>query len=197
MICGDPSRFAIESVLTEVVQSVNQMAIGLFVIHVGGLRFGFYEPDATTLGIPCSEVHDRITHRGCHIAPFASESDAATIANAFRDAVYNPEIENGVFFGFSENEFRKLRLAGHIEWRAGEEFDDGSYLLQFDVGHRVRLIAYKSWDQDYHHDPDTLRDVWIDADEFYGILQQWHDAFISEWRIARTRLELQGNTIEA
>ena len=134
--------------------------------------------------------------RGSHTAPFALEPDAAKIANAFRDTVYAPDPEDKLFFGLSDNEFTKLRLANQFLWDAEEEFDDGSYLLQFDIGDRVRLIAYKSWDQDWHHDPASLRDVWLNADEFYGILQQWHDAFISEWQIARTKLELRGNTSE-
>ncbi|MHA3774489.1 Imm42 family immunity protein [Verrucomicrobiota bacterium sgz303538] len=196
MIFGDPSRFAIESVLTQAVESTSMMAIGLFVVHVGGLRYGVYESDATTLGIASSEVERRLIDRGGRSAPFASEPDAAKIANTFREAVYAPDPEDKLFFGFSEKEFDRLRHAKHFEWDADEEFDDSSYLLQFDVGDQVRLIAYKSWAQDWYHDPTTLRDVWIEADEFYSILQQWYDAFISEWQIARTKLELQGNTMQ-
>jgi hypothetical protein len=61
-----------------------------------------------------------------------------------------------------------------------EAFDDGSFVLQFDVGDRVRLIAFKSC-HNYLHDAGSLSDVWLAADDFYGILRQWHDAFESEW----------------
>lgn len=38
------------------------------------------------------------------------------------------------------------------------------------------------WEQkDYKHDPETLKDVWLEADEFYGILQRWRNEFESEW----------------
>jgi len=29
--------------------------------------------------------------------------------------------------------------------------------------------------------PAPLRDIWLPADEFYGIVQQWRDAFLAEW----------------
>jgi hypothetical protein len=64
-----------------------------------------------------------------------------------------------------------------------EAFDDGSYVLQFDVDDRVRLIAFKHGErgEGWQCDSATLRDVWLAADEFYRILQQWHDAFYAEW----------------
>ena len=39
-----------------------------------------------------------------------------------------------------------------------EPFDDASYVLQFDVKDRVRLIAFKS-SEGYLHDPATLSDA--------------------------------------
>lgn len=59
-------------------------------------------------------------------------------------------------------------------------FDDGSYILQFDFEDRVRLIAFKS-DQGYSYDPATLSEVWMPAEAFYQILQQWRDSFEDEW----------------
>jgi hypothetical protein len=47
-----------------------------------------------------------------------------------------------------------------------EAFDDGSYILHFDIGNRVRLVAFKSQAGGYHNDPMTLRDLWIEAEEF-------------------------------
>jgi hypothetical protein len=56
--------------------------------------------------------------------------------------------------------------------------------LHFDVGQRVRLIAFKlsQCKNDHHHDPKTLNDIWLEADEFYGIIQKWQMAFEAEWR---------------
>ena len=64
-----------------------------------------------------------------------------------------------------------------------EAFDDGSYILQFDVADRVRIIAFKST-SDYRHNPTTLSDLWLDAELFYGILKDWHTAFQVEWSSA-------------
>jgi len=61
-----------------------------------------------------------------------------------------------------------------------EAFDDGSYVLQFDVEGRVRVIAFRST-EDYVHDPATLSDVWLPIQGFYGVLSQWRDASVREW----------------
>jgi hypothetical protein len=72
-------------------------------------------------------------------------------------------------------------LASYYVGPDGDEaFDDGSFVLQFDVQDRVRLIAFRSG-AGYVHDPDTLSDVWLPADDFYRVLEQWHQAFDREW----------------
>lgn len=50
MIVGDHRIFAIESGITEAVESLPQLALGYFVIHVGGRAFGIRQPDASMLG---------------------------------------------------------------------------------------------------------------------------------------------------
>ncbi|HEV3416160.1 MAG TPA: hypothetical protein VG056_05085, partial [Pirellulales bacterium] len=69
-----------------------------------------------------------------------------------------------------------------------EAFDDGSYVLQFDVRDDVRLIAFKSGGSD-RHDPTALSDVRLPTDDFYLILQRWHDAFEAEWVSASKELD--------
>jgi hypothetical protein len=59
-------------------------------------------------------------------------------------------------------------------------FDDGSYVLQFDVGDRVRLVAFES-SEGCLYDPSSLIDQWLPADDFYRVLQDWNDAFVAEW----------------
>ena len=70
----------------------------------------------------------------------------------------------------------------NLEWTAdGDEgFDDGSCVLQFDIEAEVRLVAF-SRATNTIFDPDSLREVWIIAEEFYAILQNWHDGFLAEW----------------
>jgi hypothetical protein len=186
MIVGNPSIFAIESGITQAYDSRSIRALGYFVLHIGGRTYGVHKPDATTLAPSFDEIQDRIACRGKYTAPFASELDAGQIANAFRNATFSDDPHDR-FFGIPLDEFRKLFYTATNDrmWApdGDEAFDDGSYVLQFDVKDRVRLIAFKSGES-YLHDPTTLRDVWLAADDFYHILRQWHDAFEAEWLAA-------------
>ena len=134
--------------------------------------------------LACSfdEVQARLALRGKHIAPFAAETDAGAIADAFRNAVYADEQQES-FFGVRLAEFcdffyQKSRLVWAPD--GDEAFDDGSYVLQFDANSRVRLIVFRR-DEGYRQAPGTLRDVWLPADDFYNVLREWRDAFEAEW----------------
>ncbi len=182
MMIGNPGIFAIESEITRAYESPGLRALGFFVLHIGGRRYGVHEPDATMLANSFDEVQARIASRGKHTVPFASEPDAGAIADAFRDAIYADEREES-FFGIPLAEFCKFFYSpSNIRWApdGDEAFDDGSYVLQFDVGSRVRLIAFRS-DEGYRHAPGSLSDVWLPAYDFYNILREWHDAFEGEW----------------
>jgi len=186
VIIGDTSRFAIESGMTKAYARLSFRALGFFVIYLGGRQYGVRASDATLLACSFGEVEDRIARSGRHTAPFAADADAGMIADAYRDAIYAPNQENERFFGFSQPEFRTLIRSHHLVWApdGDEAFDDGSHVLHFDVKDRVRLIAFRSNEEGYHHNPRTLTDAWIDAVEFYHILAQWRDAFEKEWAAA-------------
>jgi hypothetical protein len=181
MIIGDQSAFAIESGITLAYERLGFRALGFFVIHVGGRRYGVYTPDATMLACSVDEVRNRITSRGRHFAPFAAEVDAGKIADAFRSAIY-AEQQKERYFDIPFPEFRELIYSNELCWApdGDEAFDDGSYVLQFDFEDRVRLIAFKSGN-DYLHDASTLSDVWLSADDFYDVLRNWLEAFEAEW----------------
>ena len=129
------------------------------------------------------KLEKRIADRGGHTAPFATERDTGKIADAFRNAVC-AETQDESFFGIRSEEFTEVfkRESNDLMWAPDGDaaFDDGSYVLQFDVGDRVRLIAFKSAGG-YRHDPSTLRDVWLAANGFYDILLRWRNAFEAEW----------------
>jgi hypothetical protein len=59
-------------------------------------------------------------------------------------------------------------------------FDDGSCVLQLDVGNKVRLNAFINTDS-----PEdvgaTLSEEWLDAGLFYGVLSRWSELFAAEW----------------
>jgi len=183
MIIGNPSVLAIESGITRAYERVSLRALGFFVIHVGGRCYGVHEPDATMLACSFDKVERRIASRGRHAAPPLAKLDAGEIANAFRTAFFIDQ-EDETYCGIPADEFRNLFYveSRSLVWApdGDEAFDDGSYVLQFDVKDRVRVIAFTS-SEDYLYDPATLSDTWLPAADFYQLLQRWHDAFEAEW----------------
>ena len=181
MIIGNPACFAIESRINKPYERLSFLALGFFVIYVNGRRYGVYKPDASMLACSYREVEDRIAARGMHVAPFASRSDASAIAISFRDALY-AENQAISYLGIETSEFSNLFYSNHLIWApdGDEAFNDSSYVLQFDVMDSVRLVAFTSAES-FHYDSGTLNEVWISAEEYYSILQKWHDAFQSEW----------------
>jgi len=187
VISGSPAIFAVESGVTEFYRPPSQRALGFFNIHVSGSRYGAYKPDATLLANSFDEVGRRIADRGTHTCDF-SDSEAASIADSFSLAVYSDLPEGVFFFGRSPVEFSDIVRSRCLMWApdGDEAFDDGSFVLQFDVANRVRVIAFKRNDGPLH-DQGSLNDLWLEADEFYSILQHWYDEFESEWAAATAR----------
>ena len=180
MIVGNPSIFAIESQITEAYERLSFRALGSFILLLDGFRYGVYEPHATMLAVSFDQVQRRIDHRGNHLTSF-SDADAKVVADAYRAALYG--LEYGVPYpGMPLEDFRSMVISSRIGWApdGDEAFDDSSYVLQFDVGARVRLIAFKTR-EDGSCDPSTLKDVWLESEQFYGILRHWHDSFVDEW----------------
>jgi hypothetical protein len=188
---GDRSRFAIESGITQAYARVGFRALGYFVVFLSGRSYGVQAPDATMLACSLGEVEDRLKRRGRHTAPFASEPNAGLIADAFCDAIYTPDGDDKFFFGIPGGQFGDLCYDSHIKWApdGDEAFDDQSFILQFDLGAQVRLIAFKSSADGYHHDPGTLTDLWLPEDGFYNTLSQWRDSFLKAWNTADKILE--------
>ena len=181
MIIGDPSILAIESSIAEAYEQLSLRALGFFAIHVGGLCYGRRSADSTMLANSFDEVGSRIAMRGAHKMPLASEADAGRIADAFRNAIYGEEPMES-YFGIPVPRFREMIYSKRIVWApdGDEAFDDGSYVLQFDIMDRVRVIAFKSIPF-HQYDRGAVRDIYVAADDFYGLLQKWHNAFENEW----------------
>jgi hypothetical protein len=68
--------------------------------------------------------------------PSLSNADSVEIAKAFSLTVYFDQPENKLFFGMRATEFGRLFSSKSLEWVGDENFDDGSCILQFDVGDR-------------------------------------------------------------
>ncbi len=189
MMIGNPLKFAIESEITEALERSSQMALGFFIIDVEGHSYGVREPNATTLGASFDEVGRRIAGRGSHSLPVLMEADAGSVASAFRRAVYGECEEDELFFGMASAQFRDAIYSNHLVWApdGDEAFDDGSYVLQLENQNHVRLIAFVGT-PDFHYDPASLRDLRLSGDEFYTVLQNWHDGFENEWRASLSKL---------
>ena len=188
MIVGLPEQFAIESGISEAFECLSDFAIGYFTIHIGGYRYGRHEPDSTAMGCSFDEVGRRVTQRGNHVAPFANEQDAGLIAESIRNAIYAEEGRES-YFGLPAADFSEVIYSNDLLWApdGDEAFDDGSYVLQFDVEDQVRLIGFKT-DGAYSFDPSTLRDIWIPLISYYDILANWRLSFETE-RTALLRAE--------
>jgi len=182
MTVGDTSTFALESAITQAFETPSWRGLGYFVIHVGGESYGIRSSGQSMLACSFDEVGRRITQRGAHRAPFA-EAAAIDIANAYISSVYLDNKEEQKYFNLSEAEFTKTLFANSLVWApdGDEAFDDGSYVLQFDVSDRVRLIAFKRPDSEV--DPASLREIWLSSDVFYDILREWKGAFLDEWKL--------------
>lgn len=181
MIVGDTSVFAIESSITRAYERLSFRALGFFVIYITGRCYGIRSSEATLLANSADEVERRIARRGSHTAPFAS-SNADEIAHAVRRALYTECGDGELFFGMPLAHFKDVIRSQHLLWApdGDEAFDDGSYVLHFDVEDRVRLIAFTSTSNSLF-DPASLRDAWLLLDDFYRILRNWRDRFEVEW----------------
>jgi hypothetical protein len=181
LIVGNPAIFAIESSISQAYERLSFRALGFFVIYVGGRCYGRRSPDATMLACSYDDIERRMAKCGSHATPFATEADAGKIADAVRSALY-AEKQQKSYFDIPLAEFSDMIWSKRIMWApdGDEAFDDSSYVLQFDVGDRVRLIAFKSR-QGCLYDPATLSDVWLATDDFYCVLRKWRDAFEIEW----------------
>ena len=187
MIVGDPNTIAIETGITEAYERLSLRALGFFVIYVRGRSYGVRQADATLLACSYDQVNSRLTKRGQHVAPFAKESDAESIAQAVYRARYdsNPPEQ---LLGIAISEFRSLLNSSGCVWAPDGDaaFDDGSYVLQFDVDERARVIAFKS-NAERSVDRTTIRDVWIGSEEFYRLLFRWKEGFEATWADALAR----------
>jgi hypothetical protein len=181
LIIGNTSLFAIESSVTKAYERLSFRGLGFFLIHIGGRSYGERSADSTMLACSFDEVERRIAMRGSHNVSFATEPDAGKIADAFRDVVYGDRPKES-YFDIPQMQFAEMLHLNRIVWApdGDEAFDDGSYILQFDILDSVRLIAFKCG-QGFFHDPATLSDISLPAEDFYGLLHKWHDAFEAEW----------------
>lgn len=197
VLVGDTATFAVEAGIAEAHENRHFFAVGWFHLWVGGHRYGIHQLDATTLGIPVSMAGEFLAKRGTHRAFFAAEPDAGAIADAVWMSGYVDLPDGAQFFGHSPDFFN--HRAGFGWWdQVDGAFDDGSHVLHFDVGEKVRVIGFQTYETPRGWRPNrmSMGDVWLPADEFYGILGQWCEAMEAERnRLPLTAGAFRGNSI--
>jgi hypothetical protein len=182
MMIGNRDIFAIESSIFEAYDSPGQMALGFFVLYVGGRRYGYRDPDSTLIGTSFNGIRKRIANRGNHKSPLPSDADAAEIAIALSHANSLGDMDENQLYGIPWLQFFKaLNSSGCILAPDNEQgFDDGSHVLQFDDRSTVRLIAFQIT-ASYRVEIGSLRDIRLPQEDFYGILEEWHTRFENDW----------------
>lgn len=182
MIIGDPSIFAIESSITTIVDKNSSQALGYFVIHIEGTAYGVREADATMLGCSYDEILSRLKRAGDHQFPLLTGQSGNDAAQAYLDCIYRDTLRED-YFGLSRDEFSHLINENRIQWApdGDEAFDDGSHVLQFDEEGRVRLVGFKNVEPHLELSR-ALKDVWLDAETFYGVLSTWSNAYADQTR---------------
>ena len=186
LLVGNPSVLAIESSINQAYERLSQRALGFFVIYIEGRSYGVRSPDATLLACSFDAVQRRIARRGLHVAFFGSNPDAIKIVNAVRATRYDESRQEESFFGLTADEFRDTLESHEIVWAPDGDaaFDDGGHVLQFDESTRVRLIGFMNM-KEQEGVRRTLTDAWINADDFYELLDDWQKRFEAEWTAAQ------------
>lgn len=167
---------AIESSITCAYKQESLLALGYFLIHVGGEQFGVKSSDATLLASSFNAVQMRIAHKGAHRAPQLAAASADEISRSVMQALYwrNPGTRR--YFGMPHERYANSLHHNNLIWAPDGDaaFDDGSHIIQFDLDDQVRIIAFKSTKEDRI---DLSVDMIVPSKYFYGTLSAWVDAF--------------------
>lgn len=171
---GSPSIFSLESSITEVYSEPGSFALGYFLIYINGCKYGVCSPDATLLACSVDEVKTRCSRKGQHQVEFSKEENPYDIAEAIYSSIYRESPEEKSFFGLMKDEIAEVVYQNRIMWApdGDQAFDDGSYVLHFDVFDQVRLIGFRA-DSEYNIENNSLSEVWIENDKFYELLSDW------------------------
>jgi hypothetical protein len=189
LLCGDKSRFAIESGISQFHTERSLLGLGYFVIHMNGVTYGVKEPDATALACSHQEVMKRLALKGIHRAEFGDRWDSYTLAYELHNFIYNPAQEND-YLNMSIEQIKSSMYGKNIMWApdGDEAFDDGGHIIQFDLGDRVRIVAWKSPDKGYAVNPKSVQECYLPFEEYYQILEDWSSEFFQQWELAQNKM---------
>jgi hypothetical protein len=170
-LIGDRNQFAFDIRVCRLTPNLYYKGIGYFLIYVNGVRYGLSHCEAETLVSPYEAMKKRLQFRGGHVAEFSQYPDPKEIALAVWEPGYG-EVQKETYAGLPIDRVVEMVHSGHIDWFpcGGSGFDDGSDIIQFDIGDKVRIIGYRVLD--IYGTLADITDIQMPADEFYSLLQQ-------------------------
>lgn len=174
MIVGDTSKFAIESEISVAFPEVHKIALGFFILHLANKSYGVRQADASFLACSLQAVRQRIANRGNHESFLAVVDDSAAIVDAVLGCLYSLTRQGDIFFGLSCQDFRTHIYSKNLIWAPDGDaaFDDGSFVLQFDIDGHIRLIGFSQGDA-ANMLPYDIADLTMGAQEYYALLEDW------------------------
>ncbi|MDM9619343.1 Imm42 family immunity protein [Rhizobium sp. S96] len=172
MIVGDPERFALEFEISTAYPDQHFLALGLFVVHVGGKGYGVRAPDATTFGNAVDGVKTLLQNPIEPTNPILAGMSAANLAELYLDAFYRDCPEN--IRDDERDQTAELFLSPRCEWpNFDREFDDGSHILILAFHDCIRLVAFMNDD----YQVADLSEQPVRLVEFQDVLRAWLSAF--------------------
>jgi hypothetical protein len=136
------------------------------------------------MGCTLDAVERAIARRGEHLASCSAWRSAFMIAAMYRNHVYGDEtmqVEDISDYAACLHEIHTNDVV--LAPDGDEAFDCGSYVLIFDVDAAVRVIAFQTEGSgSAFFLPANLQEVWVPADHFYGVLDEWRIDLRRRWQ---------------
>lgn len=192
MIVGNPAELAIHSHINEAYESLGFRGWGFFTIHVGGIRFGVFRTYATGLACSLDQVGELLDRRGLHRVTFFQGRSAEDIANAVIEAdtcfpeESGEEADPDRLWGLNDRDLMDAVNESKVIWAPDGDagFDDSSTVLFIDEDDSVRVIGYRTEKAvGFRYKAVDVGAVVIPAEQAYGVLREWREAFLKEWEL--------------
>lgn len=180
MIEIDAGEFGIRTHIEEVFTKPHVMAMGSHRFRVGSNWYGCAEPDATLLGCSRDAIVERLQQRGRRVSDGLGDQDPAMVMQAWLVSEYGRDIVPWAPINGMDRE--RLNKAIHFNYvrmapDGDAAFDDGSQILQFDVGETVLIVACRIGGEAGWPVAKDLSVARLPAGAFYSALEEWLRAF--------------------
>ncbi len=176
MLFGNKEKFAIEFEVKEIYHDKRFIGDGFFVVYIDGFMYGRKEDDATSFGCIRSTLKYFDVLQSPSKNPF-NKYECYELCDKFYDTAYRmerryKEEEIKDFIKEAEITYDKRENCLLDYWTPMEEaFDDGSFVLQLNEGDSVRLLGFKTSD-DETYNIENVHGAIIQKEKFSSIIQE-------------------------